>query len=290
MNLDAFGAFIEEQKLNVEGITVLHRGKEIARRRWVPETPRNVFSVAKSFTSIAVGMAIDEEKLALNDRVLDFFPGQAPAGEDPRLASLELEHLLTMTRGHGEFSRPRSVAEALSQDLAHDPGTVFVYDNGSTLLASAMVSRAVGKTVLALLTERLFRPLGIPDPVWAESDDGHTIGGTGLSLSTGSLALFGQFLLQRGNWQGKQLVSSAWIDGATRTQVSTKDSRHPDYDLGYGYQFWTCRHGAYRCDGRDGQFVVVLPREEAVAAINSDEEDMHPILYAVWDYILPQLR
>jgi CubicO group peptidase (beta-lactamase class C family) len=194
-----------------------------------------------------------------------------------------------MTMGHGEFSRPRTVGEALSQKISFDPGTRFVYDNTSTFLASAMLTRVTGVKLRDYLLDRLFRPLEIPDPIWAESDDGYTQGASGLELTTGSMATFGQFLLQRGNWQGKQLVSASWIDGATRTQISTKYSKIPDYDMGYGYFFWTSRHGAYRADGRNGQFVVVLPRQEAVVAISSDEENLMPILYAVWDHILPQL-
>jgi CubicO group peptidase (beta-lactamase class C family) len=139
------------------------------------------------------------------------------------------------------------------------------------------------------LAEALFRPLGIPNPEWAESSDGHTVGGTGLLLSTSSLALFGQLLLQRGEWQGSRLVPPCWIDSASRPQVSTANSRHADYDLGYGYGFWPCRHGAFRADGKDGQFVIVMPRQDAVVAIHSAEERHYPILYAVWDEILPRL-
>jgi CubicO group peptidase (beta-lactamase class C family) len=191
-----------------------------------------------------------------------------------------------MTRGHADFSRPATVAEALEQRLSFDPGGRFVYDNGSTFLASAMFTRAMGQTVRDFLVEALFRPLGIPDPEWTQSTDGHTAAATGLFLSTSSLARFGQFLIQRGLWQGKQLVSPLWIDSAGRPHVSTRDSKWPDYDLGYGYGFWPCRHGAYRADGKDGQFVVVLPRQDAVVAINSNEEKHYPILYAVWDEIL----
>jgi len=139
--------------------------------------------------------------------------------------------------------------------------------------------------------DRLFRPLGISDPQWKESDDGYTIGATGLMLTTSDMALFGRFLLQRGNWEGKQLVSSSWIDAATRTHVPTMPSQgEADYGLGYGYQFWTCRYGAYRCDGKEGQFIVVFPGLGAVVTINSDEENMKPILWAVWDHILPALQ
>jgi CubicO group peptidase (beta-lactamase class C family) len=287
IDLKPFITGIESQKLRVEGIQVI-RGEELAGEyRWIPEAPRNVYSVSKSFTSMAVGMAVDEGKLRLRDKALDAFPGLPHA---QGAESLTLEHLLTMHRGYSEFTRPRSVEEALSHNLDRKPGEQFFYDNACTFLASAMVTKAMGRTVRELLVERLFGPLGIPEPVWEESDDGHTIGATGLELSTSSLGRFGRFLLRRGNWEGKQLVSSAWIDAATRTQVSTLPTQSsPDYNLGYGYQFWTCRHGAYRCDGKNGQFVVVFPALDAVVAVNSDEENMKPILYAVWDHILPLL-
>jgi CubicO group peptidase (beta-lactamase class C family) len=293
MNIAGFVQSIEKQGLRCEGVAVLQQGEKIAGHRWIPEAPRNCFSVSKSFTSIAVGMAIERGKLSLKDRLADAFPDvmgkySAAGIQGERLASLTLEHLLTMTRGHAEFSRPATVAEALAQELAFDPGSRFVYDNGSTFLASAMFTRALGMTVRDFLLDALFRPLGIPDPEWAQSADGHTAGATGLLLATSSLARFGQLLLQRGEWQGRQLVPCQWIDRAGRPQVSTGDSR-PDYDLGYGYCFWPCRHGAFRSDGRDGQFVIVLPGHDAVVAISSDEPKHYPILYAVWDEILPRL-
>ncbi|MDR2798466.1 MAG: beta-lactamase family protein [Treponema sp.] len=293
MDTTSYIEAIDRQQLQVDGFMVLQQGRRIGSHRWTPDTPRNVYSVSKSFTSIAVGMAIDEGKLALTDRVLDAFRGMVP-NPLPRLAALRLEHLLTMSRGYPQFTRPRNVAEVLAQTLRYDPGTVFVYDNASTFLASAMLTKATGQTVRDFLVERLFCKLGIPEPVWVESEDRFTLGATGLELSTESLGIFGQFLLQRGNWNGTQLVAAPWIDGATRTQIPTrnprfKDSLAPDYDLGYGYQFWICRHGAYRCDGKDGQFVVVLPRQEAVIAITSHEARMKPILYLLWEHILPQL-
>ncbi|MDR2518381.1 MAG: beta-lactamase family protein [Spirochaetaceae bacterium] len=292
MDIRPYREAVDTLKLRVEGIIVLQRGEKIGEHRWIPEKPRNVFSVSKSVTAVALGMALDDGTVSLDQRVIDSFPGLAPK-PSPRLQSLTLRHLLTMTRGHGGFTRPSSVEEALSHELHYDPGAVFVYDNACTLLISAMITNAAGMNVRELLLKRLFPALGIPGPLWPESG-GVTQGATGLELSTGSLALFGQFLLQRGNWNGKQLVSSRWIDGATRTQVPTRNPRlpetcKPDYDLGYGFHFWTCRHGAYRADGKNGQFVVVLPREEAVVAINADEAAMNPILYAVWDHILPRL-
>jgi CubicO group peptidase (beta-lactamase class C family) len=293
MNIKPFIEAVERQKLKVEGVIVFQGGSETARYRRIPEQKRNVFSVSKSFSSIAVGMAIDDGKLKLSDRVTRFFPRENSGNveQDKRWDALTLEHLLTMNMGHSEFTRPRSVKEALSYELARDPGTFFLYDNTCTFLASAMLTKATGLKLRDFLLERLFRPLGFVDPGWEESDDGYTLGATALQLTTSEMALFGQFLLQRGNWKGKQLVSASWIDRATRTQVPTRPEQDkPDYDLGYGYQFWTCRHGAYRCDGKDGQFVVVLPAIDAVVTVNSDEENMKPILWTVWDYILPALQ
>ena len=288
MNIGSFVQKIDKQKLNCEGIVVFHHGAKAAEHRWIPETPRNIYSVSKSFTSAAIGMAIDRGKLSLNMRAADCF-SDVIRNQDRRLQFLTLEHLLTMTRGHARFSRPATAGEALSQKLQYRPGSRFVYDNGSTLLASAMFTRAMGMTVLDFLTEALFAPLGIPAPEWPLSADGHTMGATGLWLTTSSLALFGLLLLRRGEWQGKQLLSSGWIDCASRAHVSSRESRRPDYDLGYGYGFWPCRHGAYRADGKDGQFIIVLPREDAVIAVNSSEKKMAAILYAVWDEILPLL-
>jgi CubicO group peptidase (beta-lactamase class C family) len=292
MDIGFFVQTIERQQLNCEGIVVLRHDEEIARYRWVPEAPRNAYSVSKSFAAIALGMAVEAGKLSLDSRPLDFFPDEAAKADGKTrqgLESLTLEHLLTMTRGYGRFSRPASVAEAMVQELTHQPGSRFVYDNGSTLLASAMLTRALGKTLRGFLLDALFRPLGIPDPEWPESADGHTAAATGLMLTTSDLARFGQFLLRRGWWQGTQLVSPQWIDCAGRPQVSTRALRRPDCDLGYGYGFWPCRHGAYRADGKDGQFVIVLPRQDAVVAINAREPKPYPILYAVWDTILDGL-
>ncbi|MDR2495189.1 MAG: beta-lactamase family protein [Spirochaetaceae bacterium] len=294
MDIRAYTDAVDALGLRVHGVTALQRGETVGEYRWTPDAARNVFSVSKSFTALAAGMAVDDGLLALDDKVIDRFPDFAPKPAGARLRSLTIRHLLTMTRGHREFTRPSSVREALSHDLHDEPGTVFTYDNACTFLLSAAITRATGMKTRDLLVERLFRRLDIPDPLWPESGDGFTLGATGLELSTGSLARFGQLLLQRGVWKGREIVSSRWIDRATRTQIPTRnpllpETGKPDYDLGYGYHFWICRHGAYRADGKNGQFVVVMPGEEAVVAVTADEVNMNPVLYAVWDYILPRL-
>ncbi len=289
MDIELFVKSVNNQNLTVEAVQVLQHGKKIAEHYWIPEAPRMVYSVAKSFTSIALGMVLAEGKISLRDKVIDAFP-DAVVRPDARLSALTLEDCLIMSRGYPEFVVPKSVDHVLNQELTYDPGTKFVYDNADTFLVSAMITRATGKLVRDLLIERLFQPLDIPDPEWALSEDGYTIGANGLEISISSMAAFGQLLLQRGNWKGKQLVSANWIDCVSRPHITTKERKEADYDLGYGYQFWMCRHGAYRADGARGKFIVVLPREDAVVAINCEDENSRFALYALWDTILPQLQ
>ena len=288
MNIEPFVQAAEQNDFKLEGVIVYQRGADVARHRWTAEEPRIIYSVSKSFVSVAVGMAISEGKLQLSSRITEIF--KRPQNE-PRWDSLTVQHLLTMTMGHGAFTRPQSLDEALAYKLDKDPGTSFFYDNTCTFLLSVVLTTVTGLTVRDYLLDRLFRPLGIPDPEWLMSKDGYNIGASGLFLTTSQMALFGRFLLQRGNWEGRQLVPAGWLDGATRTHVPTREiSSKPDWDLGYGYQFWTCRHGAFRCDGRDGQLVVVFPALDAVVTINANRYDYEPILWAVWDFILPQLE
>ena len=136
-------------------------------------------------------------------------------------------------------------------------------------MLSAAVQKATGQTVLDYLKPRLFDPLGIEHPTWETSPQGISTGGYGLSIRTEDIAKFGQLYLQKGKWQGKQLVPEAWVEAATARQTSNGSNPKSDWDQGYGYQFWRCRHGAYRGDGAFGQYCVVLPEQDAVIAITS---------------------
>jgi CubicO group peptidase (beta-lactamase class C family) len=149
-----------------------------------------------------------------------------------------------------------------------------------------MFTRAMGTTARDFLLDALFRPLGIAAPPWPATAAGHTNRATGLVLTTSALARFGQFLLQRGQWEGAQLVSPNWIDYITHSQINTRAHRP---DLGYGCGFWSSPHDAYRADGKDGQFIIVLPREDAIIAINANEPNSPAILDTVWNEVLPLL-
>jgi hypothetical protein len=178
----------------------------------------------------------------------------------------------------------------LAHPVPFKPGTHFLYNTAGTYMQSAIVQKATGQTVLAYLRPRLFEPLGIDNPTWGTSPQGISLGGYGLSIRTEDIARFGQLYLQKGKWGDKQLVPAAWIESATSRQTSNGSNPKSDWEQGYGYQFWRCRHGAYRGDGAFGQFCIVLPKQDAVIAITSGTRDMQAVLNVVWDKLLPAMK
>jgi CubicO group peptidase (beta-lactamase class C family) len=277
---------------------LVRHGNVIAEGWWKPEAadkPHVLWSLSKSFTSTAVGLAIEEGKLSLDDPVLKFFPNDAPADPSENLKAMRVRDLLTMSGGHDTEPKLKLdgplVKEFLAHPVLHKPGTHFQYNTLGTYTLSAIVTKATGQTVLDYLKPRLFEPLGIDNPDWGASSEGYSFGGYGLKICTEDIAKFGQLYLQKGKWNGKQLVPEKWIEVATSKQVDNDKapSAHggPDWQQGYGFQFWRCRHNAFRGDGRDGQFCIVIPDEDAVIAITAQTGDMQAELNVVWDKLLP---
>lgn len=275
---------------------LVRHGHVVAEGWWAPyrsEARHSLYSLSKSFTSTAVGLAIAEGKLQLDDNVLTFFPADAPPAPSDNLKAMRVSDLLRMSTGH-QIEPPRNGDEAwtktfLNHPVPFKPGTHFLYNTSATYMQSAIVQQATGATVLEYLRPRLFEPLGIEDPTWELSPQGISTGGFGLSIRTEDIAKFGQLYLQKGRWNGQQLVPAEWIEAATARQTSNGSNPASDWDQGYGYQFWRCRHGAYRGDGAFGQFCLVLPEHDAVVAITSGVRNMQGILNLVWDKLLPAL-
>jgi hypothetical protein len=209
---------------------------------------------------------------------------------------MRVRHLLTMSTGHDVDATGPTRAQAdgdwvrgfLSLPVEHAPGSKFVYNSAATYMLSAIVQKRSGKRVLDYLKPRLFSPLGIEGPTWETCPKGIDTGGWGLSVKTEDIARFGQLYLKNGQWNGRQVVPEAWVEAATHRHVSNGDPATPsDWSQGYGYQFWRCRHEAYRGDGAFGQFCVVLPGLDAVLAVTSGTGDMQAILDAAWEHLLP---
>jgi CubicO group peptidase (beta-lactamase class C family) len=293
--------FLEEADKKIDHLhsfMLVRHGKVVAEGWWAPydgQTRHELYSLSKSFTSTAVGLAIADGKLSLDDPVLKFFPEEAPAEPSENLKAMRVRDLLCMGTGHEveprvQASKDSWVKTFLAQPVPHKPGTHFLYNTAATYMQSAIVQKVTGQTVLDYLKPRLFEPLGIENPTWGTSPQGITLGGYGLSIRTEDIAKFGQLYLQHGKWNGKQLVPSTWVESATSKQISNGNSPKSDWNQGYGYQFWRSRNNCYRGDGAFGQYCIVMPEQDAVVAITSGVRDMPAVLNLVWDKLLPAMK
>jgi len=295
--------FVEAVEQNIESLhsfMLLRHGQVLAEGWWAPyEADRShmLFSLSKSFTSSAIGLAVAEGRLSIDDLVLPFFPEDAPAKPSANLAAMRVHDLLSMSTGHAEDTTPYmrqqpdgNWAKAfLARPVDHTPGTHFLYNSGASYMLSAIIQRLTGGTLLDYLRPRLLTPLGIEQAAWQSCPRGINTGGFGLSVTTDAIARFGQLYLQKGVWQGTRILPEAWVEAASAAQISNS-SPNIDWAQGYGYQFWRCRHGAYRGDGAFGQYCVIMPEEDAVLAITSGLGDMQPPLDLIWKHLLPAMQ
>ena len=286
----------------VQGFMLLRHGNVAAEGWWTPygpESPHALYSLSKSFTSTAIGLAVAEGRLSVDDLVLKFFPDDAPSNPSKNLKSLRVRHLLSMNTGHKEDTTLPVFRSGddnwarvfLSLPIEYQPGTWFVYNTTATYMLSAIITQLTGETLLNYLRPRLLDPLGIVNPIWETDPRGINLGGTGLHIKTEEIARFGQMYLQKGLWQGKRLVPEKWIADATKaTSDNSNTQTNPDWMVGYGYQFWRCQHNAYRADGAFGQFCIVMPEQDTVLAMIGGVQNMQVVLDVVWEHLLPAMQ
>ena len=296
----------DSSKHEFHSIMILRHGKVITEGWWSPyslELKHTLYSTSKSFTSTAVGFAVTEKLLKVTDKVMSFFPEYLPDTVSPNLAAMEVKDLLSMSAGQDPdptFLIPPSendwIRAFLSRPVLNVPGTKFLYNSMATYMLSAIVQKVTGEKILDYLTPRLFAPLGIKGMDWETDPKGINTGGWGLRLKTEDMAKFGQLLLQKGKWKGKQIIPEEWINEATTFKIDqapgVPDSikQKSDWMQGYCYQFWRCRNNAFRGDGAYGQYIIVMPEQDAVVAITCETSDMQEELNLVWDYLLPSIK
>ncbi len=291
---------VNKSELEFHSIMINRNGKTILEGWWNPfqkEHIHSLYSLSKSFTSTAIGMLHDEGKLDVATPVISFFPDKLPAVVSENLANMKIFDLLTMHTGHDQdtMDRVRTSGELdwvkafLNLEVPRPPGSHFFYNTGATYMLSAIVSHLSDQNVMNYLKPRLFDPLGIVGADWEEDLQGINVGGYGLRIRTEDILNFGQLYLQKGEWNGKQLLSSDWISEATKKQVDSQDN-DSDWGQGYGYQFWMCKPGCFRGDGAYGQYCIVVPEKNAVIAITSESKDMGASMQLVWDHILPAMQ
>lgn len=294
-----FVATAEKTINSLHSFILLRHGSMVAEgwwHPWRPEIPHMLFSLSKSFTSTAVGLAVAEGRLTVEDPVLSFFTKDAPKKVSKNLAAMKVHHLLSMSTGHDQDTtervfRTRNPFKAfLSLPVEHTPGTHFVYNSAASYMLAAIVQILTGQTLVEYLTPRLFEPLGIVGATWESHPNGVNFGGWGLNIKTEDIAHFGQLYLQKGLWNSQRILPESWVEAATIKQVSNGDDPNSDWTQGYGYHFWRCRHNIYRGDGAFGQFCLVMPDQGAVMAITSGVAEMQPVLNVVWEKLLPAME
>jgi len=302
----AFLNVAENSRHELHSIIFLRHGKVIAEGWWDPYKPElkhTLYSTSKSFTSTAIGFAVGENHFTVNDKVTSFFPQDLPDTVSPFLADMTVKDLLSMSAGQDPdptfttvMNDSNWVKAFLALPVVYDPGTKFLYNSLATYMLSAIVQKVTGEKVLDYLTPRLFQPLGIEGMDWEVDPKGINTGGWGLRLKTEDMAKFGQFYLQKGEWNGKQLLPEKWVEEATSAKIdqapdlpkAAKDTN--DWTQGYCYQFWRCRNNAFRADGAYGQFIIVMPDQDAVIAITAETQNMQDELNLVWKYLLPAIN
>ena len=309
--MDGFFEQAAADSMDIHSVMIVRDGSVIYSR-WqsegVDSVPHVLHSVSKTFTAIAVGLAIEDGELDLTDKVIDNFPDKLPADVSDNLKAMTVRDLLTMTCGHDVEPSFRGenvdwVEAFLAHPVEHEPGTFYLYNSLGTYMCSAIVQQVTGEKVVDYLDARLFQPLHIDKPKWEESPQGINTGGWGLYLKTEDLAKVGQLLLQEGEWNGKQIIPAEWVAEMSKKQVESVNPgtrmedaaakgmtpETSDWMQGYGYQMWRCRPGCFRADGARGQYIIVIPDKNAVIAITSDNADLQGELNLVWERILPVL-
>lgn len=280
-----------DPRLEVHSLVALHRGKTVAEAYWAPWTADDsvgVYSVSKTVTGSAVGIAIGEGRFGLHDRVAALIdPGREV---HPRIAEITVHHLLSMSTGHRDDPGWGDGEDPLDRFFAAVPeepvGSRHAYNNLASWLLAELVRRASGETLMDYLRPRLFEPLGI-EPSWEVDDRGRELGFTGLHVTTTELARIGELYRLGGAWRGRQLIPAGYVAQAGRRQIPTGPGDDLDWTTGYGYQVWISREG-YRLDGAFGQFCLVLPERELVIALTSAQAPTsQPLLDLVFGHLVP---
>ena len=289
----------------IHGFVIVRHGKVIAEGSWKPFDTLNethmLYSHSKSFTSSAIGLLADRGKIDLDERIVDIFSNEVPAKVSENLAQLRVRDLLTMNVGKKDHLLRDGgdwVKEFLSKDFFRKPGTGFKYDSDATYMLAAIVEKKSGMKMMDYLQKNMFDQIGITKAWTTCSPQGIPCGGWGMNMTTRELARFGQLYLNRGDWDGKRVLSSDWVSLATTRQtwsgwqnVGVKAlGEGTDWEQGYGFQFWRCRHGAYRADGAGGQYTVVIPEKDMVVSAHAGLGDFPKELDLIWDNLLPVLK
>lgn len=300
--IDMMDSLLALPECEIHHVMVVRHGNVIAELHPAPYRQvdtHTLYSASKTYASLAVGVAIDEGLLHLDDKVISFFPDKLPTAVGDNLAAMTVRDLLMMASGVAPDWALRNnsddwVRDWLALPVADEPGSRFQYDSMCTFMLSAIVQRVTGRTLLEYLSEKVLRPMDVVVADWETSPDGINTGGWGLRVQAETMAKLGLLLLNKGNWHGQQLVSADYVTAACSRLIDggARDTVPPtDGNQGYGYQVWQSKWpGSYRADGAFGQYVVVVPQEELVVVIMGMKLYGHEELACIWNQLMPGMR
>jgi len=295
---------VRREDLVFNSIQILRHGKRCVEAYYDPYGPDDAhvcFSFTKSVVSTAIGMLVAEGKITLDDKVLSFFPEDAPENPSENLKEMNIRHLLTMTCGHERepFVREENwVRGFLAHPVPRKPGTFFVYNSRGSYMLAAIIKKVTGQNFTEYLKPRLFDKMGIEGYSCSTCPRGIENGGGGLSMRPRDMAKLAQLWLNRGVWEGETLVDPAYIDDATSIHIIQAEGWSPvkyagmeNAFAGYGYQVWrNTVPGTYRFDGMFGQLALILPKFDMAVVITAATLRIYKILNTVWRMLIPALE
>ena len=284
-----------EMGYEYHSLMVIRHGKvavEWYNEPYNKETPQAVYSVSKSFTSTAIGFAISEGLISLDTKLIDLFPDYPPKKPDERYEKLTIRNLLRMSSGKqpsflSDKSKVDWIADYINSPWVFEPGEKFLYINENIFMLSAIINRVTGMTMREYLTPRLFEPLGIDFPFWETDRNGIEAGGWGLYLKTEDIAKLTLCYLQKGMYNGVQVIPEEWTVEATKKQIDNSYNRPgTDASCGYGYCFWknSIDESSFRADGMFSQFGIGIPEYDAVVIVTSAVTDETGCLEYLFNY------
>lgn len=261
--------------------------------------PQEVYSMSKSVTAIAIGFAVHEGKLSLEDLVVEYFlkePFMQKGGSIyEAYKNLRIKHLLTMTdgqerdifMGRDTYETDDWIQAYFKVNVIHQSGEKFYYNNGASYILAVIFQKVMGMRVDVFLSERLFEPLGFGHWYWQRCPKGYNTGGYGLNILTEDIGKIGVCLLNGGMYEGESIIPKPWIEAMTTFKVATSEEEEQAYKHGgYGYQIWMERGKAFRADGAFGQICLVSPEDDLVVAVTSGRRTTKTIVDGIWDVLV----
>lgn len=298
---DFIAACEADPAAQLHSLLILRAGHVCFEAHWAPyraEEPRLLYSLSKMFLSAATGIAVADGAFSYDDPIAELL---SDVGDDSAVAEqarrIRVRDCLAMATGHEVDLDPKPALLTpglggfswwLRQEPTGTVGETFGYHQFAPYACSAAISLRAGRDAHAVLTERVFDPIGADPGWWTLDAGGRAFGWSHLHLTPESIAAFAQLIDDGGVRDGAQLLAPEWLNEFSRLQTRTDAEGNPDWQLGYGWQVWLSSHG-FRGDGAYGQFALFLPDADAIVVTTGATENMQSLLDAVWAHLYPAI-